>query len=137
MSDTTVLDKNPIGPTAVVGPTQPQNPVGTLGGKERGQMVTTSKLNLAGTEVRHSIDQQSAELGVREIQDRPDLGPEHIESGVRHSGAFNPFQTTPSNSIQYPMSEEEIGKQLKTGQDDDSGKWLAGLIQKVIKAMGL
>ena len=35
------------------------------------------------------------------------------------------------------MSEEEIADKLKTGRDDDSGKWLAGLIGKIIRAMGL
>jgi len=33
-------------------------------------------------------------------------------------------------------SEKEVEDKLKTGQDDDSGKWLAGLIRKII-AWGL
>jgi hypothetical protein len=127
-NDAAVLDKNPIAPGSTVGQVQPQNPVGTLGSKERGP------INLAGPEIQHNLTPEVTDSGVKENQDRPNLTDEHFKAGIKVSV---PVPSVSTNTVTLPMSEEEIDKKLKTGQDDDSEKWLAGLIKKIIKVMGL
>lgn len=128
---------NPIAQTNQVqpqAPIQPAAPIGTVHKEMGPPIAVASEIKPAGTEVQHEISQESAELGVKEIQDRPDLT-QVVD--MRHAGPHVPVSTTPLNPIQYPMSEEEVAKKLKTGQDDDSGKWLSKLIQKIMKVMGL
>lgn len=123
-NDTAVLDKNPTTPAQV----QPQIPAGTLGSKERGP------INLAGTEVQHNLTPEVADAGVREHQEGTSLTDEHFKAGIKESV---PPPLVSTNTVTLPMTEEEIEHKLRGGQDDDSGTWLAGLIQKIIKAMGL
>ncbi len=132
-NDAAVLDKNPITPVAV-GQAQPQNPV-SLGGKERSVPLvatseTVSNLQAEGPERSHEISQDLKDLGVKEIQNKPVFTQEHIDAGIRDS---NPAPSVSTNTVTLPMTEQEIESQLKTGQDDDSKKWLAWLFNKVIK----
>jgi len=128
--DVKVLDQNSTPPVSgnVV---QPQ--IGSLN-KEVQPAAGLPELKPAGSEVIHSIDQELKDVGIEEKKDRPDLT-QAID--VQHSGSSAPVSTTPSKSIQYPMSEKEIEDKLKTGPADDSGKWLAGLIRKIMKALGI
>lgn len=131
MNDNTkVLDQNPVSGSQV----QPSSPVG-VASKEVGPIPSiVSEIRPAGTEVKHDISKESAELGVKEIQDRPDLT-QVVD--IQHAGPSVPVPSGPAGKVLLPMSEEEIGSQLKTGQDDDAGKWLARLVKKVIAVMGL
>lgn len=124
--DVKVLDQNP-GSNPVSGSMgQPQ---GGSPKKEAPFIAGLPEIKPAGPEVRHNIDQESARLEIKEIQDKPDLT--QIEN-VQHAGPHMPVSTTSSGSIQYQMSEEEIRKQEKEGQDDDSGKWFLALWKKII-----
>lgn len=122
-----------------VAPVQPVAPVGSVN-KETGPIdvgkTKINELSPSSPEVSHEISQELKDIGVEENKDRPDLTFEHKEMGIEHAGPYVPVSTSPSNLIQYPMSEEEIADKLKTGQNDDSGKWLAGLVHKIMKVMG-
>lgn len=129
--DTKIIDQNPGTPQA---PTPASAPVGTVN-KEMGPVPSAvPEIRPAGPEVKHEISQESAGLGVKEIQDRPDLGK---VVDMRHAGPSVPIPSGPTGKITLPMSEDEVTDKLKTGQDDDSGKWLSKLIQKIMKVMGL
>ena len=130
-NDNKILDRNPVSPPVSGNQVQPQ--MGSLN-KEAPIATGLSELRPAGPEAKHNIDQEITQLGVREIEDRPDLTQ---VADVQHAGPSIPVSAMSSASIHYPMSEDEVTKQLKTGQGDDSGKWLAGLIKKVIAVMGL
>lgn len=88
------------------------------------------------SETEPQVSQELKESGVEIKSDRPDLTFEHKELGVNHAGPIPVSSSSPSHII-LPMSEEEMTDKLKTGQDDDSGKWLAGLLKKIIAMMGL
>lgn len=117
-----------------------QIPTGSVN-KEMGPVGLSSsqltELQPTGAEVSHNISQELKDLGVEESKDKPDLTQEHKQIGVDHAGPHVPAPSSFSGKVSLPMSEEEISKQLKTGRGDDSGKWLARLIQKIIKAMGI
>lgn len=95
-----------------------------------------SEISPAGAEREHNLSQELKDIGVVETKDRPDLTEEHRQAGIEHAGPAVPVPTTAPNSVQYPLSEEEVAVRLKTGRGDDSGKWLARLIKKVIAVMG-
>lgn len=76
------------------------------------------------------------EAGVEAKKDGPDIADEDKQL-INHAKQFTPVPTTPSNKIIMPMSEEEIASKLKTGQDDDSAKWLVQLINKIMAVMAL
>lgn len=122
------LNQNATTPVVSAGETQPQAPAGTLGSKERGP------INLAGTEVQHNLTPEVADAGVKEYQEGPNLTDEHFKAGIKES---IPPPLVSTNPVTLPMTEEEIERKLRGGQDDDSGKWLAKLISKIMKAMGL
>lgn len=140
MNDNTkVLDQNPS-TVAQVGPVQPQTPVqpaapaafdaATVGiaNKEMGP-IRVAEIRPAGTEVRHEISQESAELGVREVQDRLDLTLKHQQIGLEHSGATVPVPLGPTGLVQIPKKDIS-----------SSATWLNALtekIQKVLKLMGV
>lgn len=128
--DAKVLDQNPV--SAPVSSSTVHAQVGSLNKEAPVSAVGLSEIRPAGPEIKHNIGQESADLGVGETRDEPDLTQ---IADVQHAGPHIPVSTTPTKTIQYPMSEEEIGSKLKTGQDDDSGKSLAKLIQKIIKKM--
>lgn len=114
----------------------PSAPVGTIN-KETGHIASPVSEFIKPTEAEPRISQKLKESGVEVKSDKPDLTFEHKELGMDHAGPHVPVSILPSSSIQYPMSEEEITDKLKTGQNDDSGKWLAGLLQKIIRVIGL
>jgi hypothetical protein len=122
---------------AVVQPVQPSVSGGMANKEIAPTPSTISELKPSGPEVNHEINQELKDIGVEEKKDSPDLTFEHKELGVDHAGPHIPVSSAISNKVQLPMSEEEIEKQLKTGQNDDSGKWLAGLVRKIMKVIGL
>ncbi|MDP2637646.1 MAG: hypothetical protein Q8P26_01130 [Candidatus Levybacteria bacterium] len=102
--------------------------------------VNSSRVNEvspAGPEVSHEVSQELKDIGVEEKKDRPNLTDDHKQMGINHAGASVPVATVPTRDVKLPMSEEEVAGKLKSGENDDSGKWLAGLINKVIAVMGL
>lgn len=125
------VNQNPL----PVAPAEPSAPVGSTS-KETEPVSAPVSEYVKLSERQPEIDQELADLGVKEVSDKPNLTSEHKELGVDHAGLHVPVATSPSGKITMPMSEEEVAEKLKTGQDDDSGKWLAGLIQKIIKVLG-
>lgn len=132
--DVKVLNQNSVSAPVSGSPVVPQ---GSLNKEQSPIRADLSEfVKPAGPETSPSPSAEEKEAGVEVKSDRPDLTFKHKDLGVEHAGASVPVSTAPIKVIQYPMSEEEVGSKLKTGQNDDSGKGLAKLIQKVIKAMG-
>ena len=117
-------------------PTQPVNPVGGVN-KEVGPISPQVSDILQPTESHPEIDKELAEFGVEARKDSPNLIAEHKEIGIDHAGPHVPVPTSPSVKVTLPMSEEEVSNMLKSGNSDESGKWLASLIKRVIRVMGL
>lgn len=136
MSDVAILDKNPVASTTIAGQAKPQNPVGSLGKEVIAGQGLPEFVKPAGPEVVLNPSEEERKLGVEARNDNPNLTSEHKDL-VDHAGPHVPVLSSPSSSIQYPMTEEEVAGKLKSGENDDSGKWLAGLINKIIAVMGL
>lgn len=140
-TDTNVLNKNPVsvGQTVPLQPqaaVQPVVPAGSIN-KETGPVSVSGSEFIKPTEAEPQVSQELKESGVEVKSDRPDLTFEHKELGIDHAGPHAPVPSSPTGKIVMPMSEEEVAEKIKTGQNDDSGKWLAGLLQKIIKVIGL
>lgn len=121
-------------PQATVAPIQPSAPVGSVN-KELGSVVSPVSEFIKPSETEPQIEKDIAELGVEAKKDEPNITDEHKDF-IDHAKQFTPVSSSSKNKITMPMSEEEVAEKLKTGQDDDSGKWLAGLIRKIIKVLG-
>ncbi len=118
-NDVKTVDQNPVAGSQA----QPLTPVG-LANKETGpNTAVISELKPAGPEVKHEISQESKELGVAEIQDRPNLTSQHQEIGLEHAGPSVPVLTGPTGLVQIP-EKKDIG---------NSGTWLNALWGKVRK----
>lgn len=130
-----VTQTDQVQPQPTVAPVQPSAPVGSVN-KETGPIdvdkTQISELSPSGAEVSHEISQELKDIGVEEKKDRPDLTSEHKELGLDHAGPHVSVSLSASNKVVMPMSEEEVVDKLKAGQDDDSGKWLAWLMKKII-----
>jgi hypothetical protein len=113
-----------------VQPVQPVVPAGSLN-KEAGPINAPASELIKPSETEPQISEDLKELGIEAKKDEPRIADEH-KGLVEHAKQFSPISMPPSGKIVMPMSEEEIEKQLKTGQDDDSGKWFARLIKKII-----
>lgn len=129
--DTQVLDQ-PSGSAPTSGSVA-VSPVGSSNKEAPVSMVELPELRPAGPEVKHDISQELKKLGMEEKKDGPNLTSEHKKIGLSHAGSHVPVPTSPSGNIILPMSEEEIASKLKAGQDDDSGKWQAALMDKINK----
>lgn len=114
---------------------QPTAPVGTVH-KEMGPITSPVSEFVKPTDAEPQIDQELADLGAETKKDEPNITGEHRDF-IDHAKQFTPVPTSPSGKITLPMSEKEVAEKLKAGQDDDSGKWLSKLIQKIMKVMGL
>ena len=131
MNDNTkVLDQNPSIPSA------PIQPVPGVGGanKEAVRPVVapvSEFVRPSGAETVLNLPPEVSSANVKVQSDRPDLTFEHKQIGLNHANP--PVSIQSSNSIQLPMSEEEMAQKLETGQDDDSGKSLAKLLKKIFK----
>jgi len=113
-----ILDQNP-------GPITPVQPVASVGiaNKEMGP-IGIAEIRPAGPEVKHEIDQESVELGVKEIQDRPDLT-QIVD--MQHAGPSVPVPPGPTGLVQ-------ISEKTDTSE---SNTWLNALTKKVQKVMQL
>lgn len=121
-------------PQAAVQPTMPPAPVGSAN-KEVGAISAPVSEFIKPTDTEPQVSPELKESGVEAKSDKPDLTFEHKELGLDHAGSNITVSSQPSSPIRLPMSEDEIADKLKTGQDEDSGKGLAKLIQKIIKKM--
>lgn len=132
--DAKVLEQNPIsaGQSAVA---QPQVPVGSASKEAPRISAPMSEFaKPSGAEIMPNIPPEVSGH-VRVNNDEPNLTPEHKDL-VDHAGPNVTVPSSPSGKILLPMSEEEVAEQLRTGQDDDSRKWYAELVKKII-AWGL
>lgn len=132
--DVKVLDQKPASAPVPGSAVAPQ---GSLN-KEKSPIGTNLSefIKPAGPEISPNPSAEEEKSGVEVKSDRPSLTSEHRELGMDHAGSNITVLTQPSGSIQLPMSDEEIEKLLRTGQDDDSRKGLAKLVDKVGKALG-
>ncbi len=128
--------QNQVLPQAVIQPVQSVAPVGSVN-KEVGPIVAPVSEFIKPTETEPQISQELKDMGVVERKDALILDNSHKSIGIQHSGTSTPIQTAPTGKITLPMSEDEVADKLKSGQDDDSGKWLAALIKKIIAVMKL
>lgn len=122
----------PVAPPIQV-PAQP-TPVSGVN-KETGPISAPVSEFVKPTEVQPQISQELKDLGVEAKKDEPNVTDEH-KHVIDHAKQFSPVPNSPTGKVTMPMTEVEVADKLKTGQDDDSAKGLAKLIQKVIKAMG-
>lgn len=133
-ADPKIVNQNPT-PVVQDDQKQPQaSPAVVQAGslqKEAGPVISLGNEFIKPSEVEPQVGKDLKELGVEAKKDEPNLSDEH-KGIVEHAKEFTPVSTSPSNNISMPMSEEEVADKLKTGQNDDSGKWLAGLIKKII-----
>lgn len=130
-----VNQNTPPPPVAQTDQTQPQiQPVAPVGSvnKEVGPVVSPVSESVKLSETEPRISQELKDLGIEAKKDEPNITDEH-RSFIDHAKQFTPVSSSSSGKITMPMSEEDISRQLKTGQNDDSGKWLAWLLKKVIK----
>lgn len=112
---------------------QSAQPVGSINKEaERGSVSEFLK----PTDAELPISQELKDIGVEEKKDEPNIADEH-RNFIDHAKQFTSVPTTPSDKISLPMSEDKITEELKTAQDDDSSKWFAKLIEKVMKVLGL
>ena len=117
MNDSTkVLDQNPVS----VAPIQPAAPVGGAN-KEMGPIPpVVPEIRPSGSEVKPKISKESTELGVKEVQDRPDLTQ---IANMQHAGPSVPVPLRPIGLVQ--ISEKK--------DISNSGTWLDALTEKVQK----
>jgi hypothetical protein len=108
-------------PQAAVQPAQPPNPVGSVN-KEVGTVGVVSDF----------IKPSEAEP---QISNEPEIEDEYKQV-INHAKQFTPVPSTSSGKTTMLMSEEEIADKLKLGRGDDSGKWLASLLKKIITVIG-
>lgn len=130
-----VIQADQTQPQAVIQPVRPAAPVGSTN-KEVGPITSPVSEFIKPTDAEPQISQELKDLGIEAKKDEPNIAKEH-KKVIDHAKQFVPVPTGPSGKVSLPMSEDEVADQLKSGQDDDSGKGLAKLIQKIIKAMGL
>jgi hypothetical protein len=130
-----VIQLNQAQPQTVAQPIQPSAPVGSTN-KEIASVNSNPSEFVKPSEAELKVGSELADLGVEAKKDSPNIADKHRDF-IDHAKQFAPTPSSASGKVSLPMSEEEIEKKLKTGQDDDSEKWLAGLIRKIIKAMGL
>lgn len=126
-ADVKIVDQN-LGSSVSGSAVQPQ-----AGSPNKEVPIATTELSEmqpAGSERKHDIGQELEGLGIKEIQDRPDLTQ---VPDIQHAGPHVPVSIAPTSSIRYSMSEEEVTRK-KTGKIDDSETWNATLLDKVIKA---
>lgn len=133
------VSTNRIQPQAPQVPVQPVAPVAPVGGvnKETGPIgpaPVSEFVRPSGAEITPNISPEvSGHIKVN--NEAPNLTPEH-KGLVSHAGPNIAAPSFPAGKVSLPMSEEEVAEQFKTGQDDDSEKWLAGLVKKIL-AWGL
>lgn len=131
MSDDAKILDQPVAPQA---PIQPSSPIG-IPNKEIGPILSVvPEIKHEGSETKHGIDQELAELGVKEVQDRPDLTQ---VPDVQHAGPSVPPPTGPSGLVQVPLTREEALADLKIKKPTDSGWGLAKLALKALDVLGL
>jgi hypothetical protein len=117
-------------PQVTVQPTQPVAPT-VSANKETEPTISLTPEVVKPSEAEPQISKDLKELGIEAKKDAPEITDEH-GGIVEHAKEFIPVSSSPSNKITMPMSEEEITAKLKAGQDDDSDKWLAKLLKKII-----
>ena len=141
MDDNNKIVNQNVNPVAQASPVQPQvpvqptAPVGSVN-KETGPAGASISEFVKPSETQPQISQELADLGVETKKDEPNITDEHKQV-IDHAKQFSPVPSSPSGKVSLPMSEEKVADKHKTGQDDDSGKWLSKLIQKIMKVMGL
>ena len=114
---------------------QPVVPIGSFN-KEVGPISAPVAEFIKPSETDPLIDKDIAELGVEVKKDQVNITDEH-RGIVEHAKQFTPTSSPTSSKVTMPMSDEEIDSLLKTGQDDDSKKGLAILLDKLRKIFRL
>lgn len=89
------------------------------------------------TEVEPVVSPEVKEAGVITVpnQEQIHVSPELKNAGVAAVKTAVPVQTTPSYSIQLPITEEEAKKNIKIHPVFDSARWLSTQILEQFKKM--
>jgi hypothetical protein len=133
--DVKVVDQNPVSAPVISDVVQPPVSV-SQPSKEMEPVVAPTSEFIKPSEAEPQIDKDLAELGVEAKKDEPKIEDEHKDL-VDHAKQFSPVVPSSPSKVIMPMSDEEVKDKMKTGQDDDSGKGQAKLIDKVMKVLGL
>jgi hypothetical protein len=96
--------------------------------KEHGPLPTARTLDVLPTvapaERSLELHPKLQEAGVEAIdRERPTISPAMQQAGVMHASAAAPVITTPTGSVQLPMTEAEAQGVQKTASIYDSIKW--------------
>lgn len=126
MNDDAKIVNRPVAPPVTVGSAN----------KEAGPLVSPVSEFVKPTDAEPQISQELKDIGIEAKKDEPNVTDEH-KGIIDHAKQFTPVSTGSSGKVSLPMSETEMLEKIKTGNSDDSGKWLAKLIEKVIKVLGL
>jgi hypothetical protein len=110
-------------------------PVGSAN-KEVGPIAAPVSEFAKSSEAELQVDRDLRELGVEAEKEKPELTNEHKLAGIEYSGVYAPTPTASTSPVKLPMTEKEIQNKLR-GQDDDSGKWFAWLLRKIITVMSI
>ena len=119
-TDAKILDQNPVPGSQVA----PSAPVGVANKEVEPIPSVVPEIRPAGPEVKHEISQESAGLGVKEVQNRPDLT---NTTDIQHAGPSVPIPPGPTGLVQ--ISEKK--------DISNSGTWLNTLTEKVEKVLRL
>ncbi len=125
--DTQVLDRNPVS-SPVSG-----NVVAPLGSVNKEAPNLPEFVRPAGTELSPNPSPEEKKSGVEVKNDNPNLTFEH-KGLIDHAGASTPIQTALTGKLNI-MTQEEIAANIQSGDDTDSKKALAKLLDKVKKAV--
>lgn len=87
----------------------------------RPALQVVPEISHVGPEIKHEIDQESANLGVKEIQEnRPELNTAHKEIGINYSGETHPAPTGPTGLVKIPQVKGV----------ENSSNWLSKIFEK-------
>ena len=110
-------------------------PVSITPGKEHAPVVVESKI--APIESMPEIPAEVKEVGVEVVADKEtiDLRAEDKKVGFSAQNEATPVSTTPSNTVQFPISKEEAEIIVSKKDTRKSLTWLAALIIRQAKIM--
>jgi len=118
---------------------QAQSAVSSVSTKEQEPIGAPNSESAKSLETKPEVDEDTKEKKVEAEKNELETSDKDkkIISQLEKTASVPSAPTSSSDGIAVPMSKEEAADKLKTGQDDDSGKWYAALINKIIAVMVL
>jgi hypothetical protein len=107
----------------------------TVATKEAEPVVTIEPL-VSPSETEPKLHPEVEAAGVKIVDEKPKVTEEHLKIGLSHAKESTPVATEPTGKIQYPISESDAKKALKTHQKvKQSIAWLALSVLRQIDMM--